>query len=85
MAIAIAGLTSDARVLRYLIFLKNFSNYMRNECMHSKMIYNRPLPISRIVDSLADSNFNISLSIIKRHKLILKIMEEDHMVLVFLL
>ncbi|RKP10580.1 20S proteasome subunit alpha 6 [Thamnocephalis sphaerospora] len=45
MGVAIAGLTSDARVL---------SNYMRTEAMRSKMLYNRPLPIGRIVSALAD-------------------------------
>ncbi|CAJ0644213.1 7765_t:CDS:2 [Entrophospora sp. SA101] len=46
MGIAIAGLTSDARVL---------SNFMRTEAMKSKMIYNRPLPIYRIVSAIGDS------------------------------
>ncbi|ORX78700.1 N-terminal nucleophile aminohydrolase [Basidiobolus meristosporus CBS 931.73] len=45
MGIAIAGLTSDARVL---------SNFMRAEAMKSKMLYNRPLPILRIVSAIAD-------------------------------
>jgi 20S proteasome subunit alpha 6 len=45
MGIAIAGLTSDARVL---------CNYMRTEAMRSKMLYNRPLPTGRIVSALAD-------------------------------
>ncbi|CAH1759690.1 1297_t:CDS:2 [Entrophospora sp. SA101] len=46
LGIAIAGLTSDARVL---------SNFMRTEAMKSKMIYNRPLPIYRIVSAIGDS------------------------------
>ncbi|CAI2173764.1 5161_t:CDS:10 [Funneliformis geosporum] len=45
LGIAIAGLTSDARVL---------SNFMRTEAMRSKMIYNRPLPIFRIVSAIGD-------------------------------
>jgi len=45
MAIAIAGLTSDARVL---------SNFMRTEAMKSKMLFDRPLPIFRIVSAIAD-------------------------------
>ncbi|CAG8478500.1 7348_t:CDS:10 [Funneliformis caledonium] len=45
LGIAIAGLTSDARVL---------SNFMRTEAMKSKMIYNRPLPIFRIVSAIGD-------------------------------
>ncbi|KAI9297518.1 hypothetical protein K502DRAFT_336929 [Neoconidiobolus thromboides FSU 785] len=45
MAIAIAGLTSDARVL---------SRYMRTEALKSKMVYDRPLPVSRIINQLGD-------------------------------
>ncbi|KAI9229851.1 MAG: 20S proteasome component alpha 6 subunit Pre5 [Piptocephalis tieghemiana] len=45
MGVAIAGLTSDARVL---------SNYMRSEAMKSRLLYNRPLPTSRIVSALGD-------------------------------
>ncbi|ORE01810.1 N-terminal nucleophile aminohydrolase [Rhizopus microsporus var. microsporus] len=45
MGIGIAGLTSDARVL---------SNYMRTEAMRSKMLYDRPLPVQRIVNAIAD-------------------------------
>ncbi|PAV21108.1 20S proteasome subunit [Pyrrhoderma noxium] len=45
IGIAIAGLTSDARVL---------SNYMRQQAMSEKMIFNRPIPVNRIVTSIAD-------------------------------
>jgi len=45
MGIAIAGLTSDARVL---------SNFMRVEAMKSKMVYDRPLPLHRIVAAIGD-------------------------------
>jgi len=45
IAIAIAGLTSDARVL---------SNFMRTEAMKSRMLYDRSLPIARIVQQLGD-------------------------------
>ncbi|GBB88885.1 hypothetical protein RclHR1_01550019 [Rhizophagus clarus] len=45
LGVAIAGLTSDARVL---------SNFMRTEAMKSKMIFNRPLPIFRIVSAIGD-------------------------------
>ncbi|CAO3622212.1 unnamed protein product [Mucor hiemalis] len=45
MGIGIAGLTSDARVL---------SNFMRSEAMKSKMLYDRPLPVQRIVNAIAD-------------------------------
>ena len=45
MAIGLAGLAPDARVL---------SNYMRQQAMSSKSVYNRPLPISRIVKKLGE-------------------------------
>ncbi|KAI8826566.1 20S proteasome subunit [Fimicolochytrium jonesii] len=45
MGIAIAGLMSDARVL---------STYMRAEAMKSKLIFDRPLPIYRIVAAIGD-------------------------------
>ncbi|KIY45873.1 20S proteasome subunit [Fistulina hepatica ATCC 64428] len=45
IGIAIAGLTSDARVL---------SNFMRQQAMSSKMIFNRPVPVNRLVSSIAD-------------------------------
>ncbi|KAF8974674.1 hypothetical protein BDZ97DRAFT_1911835 [Flammula alnicola] len=45
VGIAIAGLTSDARVL---------SNFMRQQAMSSKMIFNRPIPVNRLVSSIAD-------------------------------
>ncbi|KAJ2577176.1 Proteasome subunit alpha type-6, partial [Coemansia sp. RSA 1804] len=38
MGIAVAGLTSDARVL---------SNYLRTESIRSKMVYGRALPVGR--------------------------------------
>ena len=50
MGIGFAGLTSDARVL---------STYMRQLALSSRLVYSRPLPISRVVDSLADrAQFN---------------------------
>lgn len=45
LGIGFAGLTSDARVL---------STYMRQLALSSRLVYDRPLPISRVVDSLAD-------------------------------
>jgi 20S proteasome subunit alpha 6 len=45
VGIAIAGLTSDARVL---------SNFMRQQAMSSKMVFNRPIPVNRLVSSIAD-------------------------------
>ncbi|ORX73259.1 N-terminal nucleophile aminohydrolase [Linderina pennispora] len=45
MGIAMAGLTSDARVL---------SNYLRTEAMRSKMVYGRPLPVGRAVNMIGD-------------------------------
>ncbi|OSX60591.1 hypothetical protein POSPLADRAFT_1047999 [Postia placenta MAD-698-R-SB12] len=45
VGIAIAGLTSDARVL---------SNFMRQQAMSSRMVFNRPIPVNRLVSSIAD-------------------------------
>jgi len=45
VGIAIAGLTSDARVL---------SNFMRQQAMGSRMQFNRPVPVNRLVSSIAD-------------------------------
>jgi 20S proteasome subunit alpha 6 len=45
IGIAIAGLTSDARVL---------SNFMRQQAMSSKMVFNRPVPVNRLVSAIAD-------------------------------
>lgn len=45
MAIAIAGLASDARVL---------SNYMKQQSLGSKMTYGRPIPLDRIVSQIGD-------------------------------
>ncbi|KAJ2159540.1 Proteasome subunit alpha type-6 [Coemansia sp. RSA 552] len=45
LGIAVAGLTSDARVL---------SNNLRTSAMRSKMVYGRPLPVGRAVNSISD-------------------------------
>ncbi|OBZ71784.1 Proteasome subunit alpha type-1 [Grifola frondosa] len=45
VGIAIAGLTSDARVL---------SNFMRQQAMSSRMVFNRPVPVNRLVSAIAD-------------------------------
>ncbi|TPX32477.1 hypothetical protein SeMB42_g07613 [Synchytrium endobioticum] len=45
LGFAFAGLTSDARVL---------SNFMRTEAMRSRMVYNRPVPVYRIVAAVCD-------------------------------
>ncbi|KAG8959187.1 hypothetical protein FRC03_008309 [Tulasnella sp. 419] len=45
VGIGIAGLTSDARVL---------SNFMRQQAMSSKMLFNRPIPVNRLVSAIAD-------------------------------
>jgi 20S proteasome subunit alpha 6 len=45
MGIAIAGLASDARVL---------SNYMKQQCLGSRMTYGRAMPVDRIVTQIAD-------------------------------
>ncbi|BFZ62424.1 Proteasome subunit alpha type-6 [Saitoella coloradoensis] len=45
IGLALAGLAPDARVL---------SNFLRQQSLSSRMLYNRPLPLSRLADSLAD-------------------------------
>ncbi|KIK99693.1 hypothetical protein PAXRUDRAFT_822463 [Paxillus rubicundulus Ve08.2h10] len=45
VGIAIAGLTSDARVL---------SNFMRQQALSDRMVFNRPTPVNRLVSALAD-------------------------------
>jgi len=45
IGVALAGLAPDARVL---------SNFMRQQSMSSRLLYNRPVPISRVVNAIAD-------------------------------
>lgn len=45
LGVALAGLAPDARVL---------SNFMRQQSMSSRLLYNRPVPISRVVNAIAD-------------------------------
>lgn len=45
IGMAISGLTSDARVL---------SNFMRQLALSSRLVYSRPLPVSRLMASLSD-------------------------------
>ncbi|KAG8885944.1 hypothetical protein FRB98_001511 [Tulasnella sp. 332] len=45
VGIGIAGLTSDARVL---------SNFMRQQAMGSRMVFNRAIPVNRLVSAIAD-------------------------------
>lgn len=45
LGFALAGLAPDARIL---------SNFLRNQCMSSKIVYNRPLAISKAVNAIAD-------------------------------
>lgn len=52
---AIAGLTSDARVL---------SKYMQAMALSSRMNMNRPIPVQRLVTDISDSIYRMSLSFI---------------------
>lgn len=45
LGLALAGLAPDARVL---------SNFMRQQSMSSRLIYNRPIPVARVVNAIAD-------------------------------
>lgn len=69
VGIAIAGLTSDARVLRSASSLLRLcpldgalspSNFMRQQTMSSRMVFNRPLPVNRLVSVVAESAWAIT-------------------------
>lgn len=45
LGVSFSGLTSDARVL---------GNYMRSETMKSRLIYNRPMPVSRMASAVGE-------------------------------
>jgi 20S proteasome subunit alpha 6 len=45
LGVAYAGLASDARVL---------SNFMRTQSLKSRLLFNRPLPVFRIVNQISD-------------------------------
>lgn len=47
MCIGIAGLTADARVL---------ADYMRNECLNHRYIYDAPMNVGRLVSQVADKS-----------------------------
>ena len=71
VGIAIAGLTLDARVLRSVnpyffplrtllnpflfVCIRMCSNFMRQQAMASKMVFNWPVPVNRLVSTIADS------------------------------
>ncbi|KAG9022110.1 hypothetical protein FRB95_000739 [Tulasnella sp. JGI-2019a] len=52
VGIGIAGLTSDARVL---------SNFMRQQAMGSRMIFNRAIPVNRLDKELTNLNTSIGV------------------------
>jgi 20S proteasome subunit alpha 6 len=45
LGVAIAGLASDGRVL---------SNFMKQQCLGSKLSYGRPIPVERLVNMIGD-------------------------------
>jgi len=47
LGISIAGLSADARIL---------NRFMRNECLNNKYAYNSPMPVSRLVNLIGNSN-----------------------------
>lgn len=51
MGISFSGLTSDARVLRFLSTYD--SHFMRTETLKSRMLFDRQLPVSRMVSMIA--------------------------------
>jgi 20S proteasome subunit alpha 6 len=67
IGIALAGLTSDARVIRYIYsysFLYDLtilifkSKYMQAQALSSRMNMNRPIPVQRLVTDISDSKAN---------------------------
>lgn len=52
IGVAIAGLTSDARVL---------SKYMQAQALSSRMNMNRPIPVQRLVTDISDSTAGRSM------------------------
>lgn len=49
---------SAHRLLGLILF---YSNFMRTQAMSSRMLYNRPLPVNRIVNAIADSELQGAL------------------------
>ncbi len=49
VAVSIAGLTADGRLL---------CRFMRTECLNSRYVFDRPMPVSRLVGAVGDSIFN---------------------------
>eukprot|EP00920_Eleutheroschizon_duboscqi_P021728 GHVT01051819.1.p1 GENE.GHVT01051819.1~~GHVT01051819.1.p1 ORF type:complete len:250 (-),score=46.61 GHVT01051819.1:401-1150(-) len=47
IGVAMSGITGDAKVI---------SNFMRNECLHHRYVFNRPVPVGRLVNMLADKS-----------------------------
>lgn len=35
----------------------SYSNFMRQQAMSSRMMFNRPIPVNRLVSSIADSTY----------------------------
>lgn len=38
-----------------------FSNFMRQQAMSERMVFNRPIPVNRLVGSIADSTYSLVL------------------------
>ena len=79
---------SDISFVRFSQWL-HLSNFMRQQAMSSRMLFNRPIPVNRLVSSIADSAYLIDpplcqsyliLSVIQRPKSTPKSMVDGHMV-----
>lgn len=57
MGIAISGLTADARTL---------TKYMRTECLNHKYVYDSQLPVSRLINRLADKHHQCTQTYVRR-------------------
>ena len=45
------------------VWVRAYSNFMRQQAMASKMVFNRPVPVNRLVSTIADSASFPSLSL----------------------
>ena len=61
---SIAGLTSDGRLLRCVLYrihtmslniIMTFSRFMRTECLNSRFLHDTEMPLSRLVTAVGNS------------------------------
>ena len=62
IGVSIAGLASDARILWFVQFFKFFlfnfaffSRFMRTECINHQYGFDKPMPVTRLMDHVSKS------------------------------